>query len=155
MFEIYTVHILSYIYTHTHIYIHTHTHTHTHTVLFSCVSLYLQICVIPTRVLEKASHSCNQQSLDEIFNFIWQEQELIPQNSLVKVRDKLWDRLLYRGTESPPITTHAGIAALCCHHIQHAIYSDCKETTCLIEIILCFSSKLNSTWPTSHHLHTF
>lgn len=114
MSEIYTVHIL-------HIYIYI--------LLFSCASLYLQICIIHTRVLEKASHSCNQQSIDETINFIWQEQGLITQNSLVKVRDKFWDRLLYTVTEPPQITTQASIAALCCHHIQHAIYSESKETT--------------------------
>ena len=171
--------------THTHTHIHTHTivvdcirkslliaeevmkkytclkyilyiyFTYIYILLFSYASLYLQICIIHTRVLEKASHSCNQQSLDETIIFIWQEQELITQNSLVKVRDTFWDRLLYTVTEPPQITTQAGIAALCCHHIQHAIYSDCKETTWLIEIILCCSSRLNSKWPTSHHFHTF
>jgi len=64
------------------------TYIYIYILLFSCASLYLQICIIHTRVLEKASHSCNQQSIDETINFIWQEQGLITQNSLVKVRDK-------------------------------------------------------------------
>lgn len=67
--------------------------------------------------IRKASHSCNQQSLDETFHFIWQEQGLIPYKSLIKVTDRFWDRLLYTITGLPLLTIQTGTAALCCHHI--------------------------------------
>lgn len=85
--------------------------------------------------IRKSSHSCNQQLLNETFNFIRQEQGLIPQYRLLKVTDQFCNRLFYMLAEPLSATVQAGIVALCCQHTQHRIYVGCKKPISLMEII--------------------
>jgi hypothetical protein len=83
MFEIYTVHMLLYIYIYIYVYI----------TVFMCFIISTNM-YNSWQSIRKSSHSCNQQIMNRTFNFTWQEQGLIPQNSIIKVANQFCERFV-------------------------------------------------------------